>query len=701
MEKHKHKNLSIEKAMRTSVLPSLPDHDIQSAQKRVWNQISASIATKPQSLDIPRPSFFSVFVRTSKYALAYLMLFVMLMGSIFYMYTVILTTNQDVVPEVAKSDSQIEAEKIDLQALAASRFQELNGITFEEYKEVIEVTEQADEPVFIPTPQTEIQLTATPKPTEIVKIDTEKAQEVVKKIEDKDLNLFYTEKTLKVLDKELYINTNEYIKLPKNIDLEKEINLKNWSRLNFYKAIISQEDSIKKFDALTPNGTIEYYGGKYAIQTSYKKEVVQIAGVTTEGKQVLNPETELLKNILQDRTAKAKEIKKVNDREILVVEVNKLVSETDKTTKIIYELSKENLSILKETHYAGDKAIFELATIATTEQKVKDINDVINANELDNKQIELKKFELSESPQFFEFKQSKLNEYSKEYSIFSLSNSSIDTISRYSFFEYTSDELQKYREFIQVYNSKDFIAESGVEFKSPISNENALANQFMEKDISITVYDLLPKSYQEIDPTLLSQLILTIDTQKIDATLRTQRNSRVLYFQFHKNFYVFIENANADSNYKFTLNDKTGITLVTEEKLLDVNKYIEGREVNTPKYKVMDASTMSIPEVSKLRNDLKTRLKAKDITLNQFTKKSTETLCDKFFTKLDKEIYLNCFAEKNSGFIVQQSINGKNENFYIFYKTINKDTKDKFIKDNKLNELILGNYIIISEYKIL
>lgn len=333
-------------------------HLIESAQTRVWNHLSHTIQqdstdAKTQNNNNDDKSVSKGF--WARYHKSFLTIGVATLIIIATAGSITYWGYQKGLPQNGSTSNVANNhEPVNLKKLAASRFKELNGISYEELKSVIREENSSGGNV---TPLSNLAPTPNifPLIAELPQVDSLKVEDLTLKIDKSERKAYYSEQEITLIEGEKnsavinsYFGAGEG-KHPK-IDYNKPLVLRTWYGASFHKITITQGKSLIYF-MLTENGySIKYFGGSYAIKDSVTTPVYLTAVVESN----LNPEITFLRSILENREAKQIGTEKGDDKAYLVIEIPS--SDSAKFTDSILTTSPSSIT----TRYYVDEMTFKL-----------------------------------------------------------------------------------------------------------------------------------------------------------------------------------------------------------------------------------------------------------------------------------------------------------------------------------------------------
>ncbi len=273
---------------------------VDASQDRVWSKINSSIQNNT-AMSKPSPStqtnsWRNMFFKPRAYLIG---------GSIFLMVVVVAVAIQFSLNKPQPTDPTQAIPISELREKADRRLAQLtNGVsltTLQATVDDLEVPQSAQAEAGSNAPSRDASQTST-----LSIVNAKEAQEIVQQQEITDGVVFYTETELTYESFE-----NEYCGggptlsgliycggFPTAEGQSQTVNLKSWTSANYYKTITTQEGKIIDFYLSTPEYSLSYMGGKYAIKEIYA-EANYFSGISLiEGDSPRNYEIDFLKYLL-------------------------------------------------------------------------------------------------------------------------------------------------------------------------------------------------------------------------------------------------------------------------------------------------------------------------------------------------------------------------------------------------------------------
>ncbi len=209
-------------------------------------------------------------------------------------------------------------------------------------------------------------------PTSIKKeVQTPTSEALVKEKGIVDKVVYYTEN--------LNTETNDGIAFPflKNVpgfDINKPVKTQSWTSANYSKYITSQDGKIFSYNIYTPEYSVDFKGGKYAVKEIFDQKLF-LSGFSQD---VPNTELSSLKSILSDASLKDSGRQDIDGKNYKVLETDTAKMATDPnsndnnitTTK--YYLDTAKLSVFRVEYYTNK--ILVSSSTQTNYQEYKDPN---------------------------------------------------------------------------------------------------------------------------------------------------------------------------------------------------------------------------------------------------------------------------------------------------------------------------------------
>jgi len=174
-----------------------------------------------------------------------------------------------------------------------------------------------------------------------------------------------------------------YLSKTPGFDIKKPIKSQSWSSANYSKYILSQDGKIINYNTYSPDFSVDYKSGKYAIKELFDQKIY-LSGID----QTLsnsNSEISYLRSILTDTTLKdgGKQEIDGNIYKILETDASKMgVDTTGDSYSIKYYIDQEKLSVFITENYINKKLVS--STTQTNYQEIKDpkLDDIFGVKDL-------------------------------------------------------------------------------------------------------------------------------------------------------------------------------------------------------------------------------------------------------------------------------------------------------------------------------
>jgi hypothetical protein len=603
MQKSRKRKLNIENQIRVAMLN---DSDIQKAQERVWQKISLEIDS-----DIKQDLSFATLFKRYAYFFCFVFIFVLL-GFIGFSQN---QTNTSL--NVASNDIQQE----NIQNLAAKRFAELNGVTFEEYQNVISTIE----------PQTE----STSENN--LRIDFDKASELIKKLDkQRKIRTFYSEKKLVIYEPEKFAALQNNFNIKKYFQ-EKELNIKEWQSINKSKTVITSENGTLLYFLKDGRSTLEYYGGDFALETIVNNYNIQIAGLTSEGKELVNPEVSLMKKILSDETIK---INQVDNHLIAQLDI-------DRNIRILYSLNPNDLSLLKESYFIEDTLIYELISINNeviiNEEKYLEIFSKIDFPQ----EIKVRSYEFPVNPDAY-FSEANSSISKEPRPVFSLESDKSDyrKLSGYTSKVFEPEELIEKSKYLLYKDSLSFNVDGLYE---NINNINSI--QYID---NFRIYQF-SKENPEISLDAHTDESINIELKINDTEIEVSAvNENAFFFEVENSHYLVISDEKIN---------KLNLATLDQGNLSALEKFIEDYRANTVEFKKVTPAPNS--RLESLLNSIQEDYELAD--LQKSLEKEQLSNCTEIYLPIDGKNFLNCKFYSHEKSFFQLGLMDSSKNKYHAY----------------------------------
>jgi len=528
MAKNKNKNrISVEKALAVASLPRLDQHTMASAEKRVWNQLAHSIGKlenqEKESVQTETPKM--VFWQRSyiKFTMSFVFILLLVVGSSGLFWYIGTNIGNDNGNNTAQNVNP-KTDEFNVKELAASRFSQLNGVTFEEFKEVIEETP--------PTPTTTpiANVFTTPSTTQLipntnteVKVDEAKVIELAKKAQS---NIFYSKQELVFSNN---FNAQSEVNsfglgqgLITRIDYTKPLVYESWVTVNYSKSKLTQGEKIILEYVSTPEFLYSYVGGEYAVKVEYLAKRYSIAGLTNDGTSIPNPEIELLRFILTSPGADKARVIMEGNKELVVIETEGgsggLVSPLGESRiKTKYYLDKNTFTLVRIKQYLNDKLILSNLNIQSQKIENREVNSIFTIGELESEiSVKTTQYDIDNNLQKI-VDQSSVGDFIKNYDLLYFKDKEKKDL---KVIDYKSEKYLKFQEYQNLINTKEF----NPLFEESVLLEKPLAYYYFPNiKVDVNVY--------KNEPDLTEKNRFNIETSEIDIHIENTEQKAVLFIK--------------------------------------------------------------------------------------------------------------------------------------------------------------------------
>lgn len=700
--KDKLSKISSEKVLSSAELEPLDMHALENAQMRVWNTLSHSIdginkSAMPEQLSNEKNKI-SFWNKHNKFiafgGIATLLVLTVGTTSIYWNYK---SKNSNKNTTVALNDKK-DDKTYDLKSLAAARLTELTGLTVDEYNTVEAVskensnsstpeannTDSAAKAALQPKQQT---LQINSSDTAAKAASFEEVKELTKKSEETQTKTFYSKVEVSapsITDFSGYYGGYYYPgisygskKHPK-VDYTKPLTIETWTGSTSSKTLTSQGSNIISLNIYSPEFSIDYRGGKYAIMTTFEGDRNYFLGITNSEEQ--NPDLQFVKFIVsENQNVKKVGTKVVDGKTLTIFEEsydNSMMQPIPAATgepvvqKSVtkYYVDLDEFKVKLTEYYGDDKLVYSVKALLSESFANDDASKVKDYSEISK--VEMKK--IVQNIDQYGSQTQKLTEFIKKHPIY-YSNEIQATINWANDYDVMQQSDQSY----MLYQNADFDPTF-----DPAQYENmndSHSASYMQDKISINISK---KNMREEDPnyfgsgtkTEKQEMTITIDGKEKKATLYKDTyedkmnlaptGSESVVANAYTNYSLVFQ---ADNSEWYTINEypipdistgvnndllisKPGFALITltPAKAEEMDKLNEEKEKANPK---IEYNTQSLDSIDKnirlLPGDLSPSF---DMILSSVVKssiKGSESTCDKFFLK---DMPIECLIEKYNGF---------------------------------------------------
>ncbi len=366
--------VNVEQVLRSFERDPLSKKALENAQKRTWNQLSYTIKEQSQNNYRKQEKSLLKLPLGKKPLIAFLTVFLVTIVSIGTFAVLHVYQSQVDLAEPGLETAQLP-QRDKIKEMAASRFEELTGISYEEYQVVAQ--EAYSNQLAIPGPVSG-EITATPEPEPTT--DPEKIKEINKKIAENQIKFYYIERTVTQTlraDFARYAAQSVEVKHPK-VDYSRPYTTKTWYSPLAIKHLVLQDEEVISLNVQAPQFSYTYKGGEYGIKRNYEHPRV-FGSLNTEG-IALNPELILLAYIIEENEEIAQVGSyKEDGRSLIIYEDQNAVMNTIKTR---YHIDLDNFEIYSIEDISGDKVLRKMKLSATRELHTIPLEDVINPQEV-------------------------------------------------------------------------------------------------------------------------------------------------------------------------------------------------------------------------------------------------------------------------------------------------------------------------------
>jgi hypothetical protein len=605
MAKKIKKNLNAEKLVKALYIEPLDEHDILAASKRVWNSIEYTIHYDQPKVQEIKPFkskrvFWSPFF---KFATAFSLILIFGVGIIYYDQNIVKNTNES--QRQANANNEVVKED-NVRKLAASRFTELNGVSFEEYKEAVIATETPAPQVF----ENEANTSGIPasvlnySDANLQKVDETKVEELAKKSEQSRPDIYYSQSEIqftKDFTSEMPLSFVFFGQgMHPKIDYSKPLNYESWLTANYSKTLLNQSNNPIAENIVTPEYSLSYAGGKYAVEIVNSKYSYSVAGLAANGSEVVNPEIQLLKHILKSTSL---DQAKLDSDGSIVIESREVFTpillpldgkQTDLLTK--YYLNKDTFHLSKTEFYFKDKLILTIKEIKSEEIK-KDPKEIITNIDIKGK-LEVKTLKHEDILQRNSNGDNLIKPFNDRYTVLYFKDQEYKDI---KVFDYNP----KYYNFFKTLDFNPL-------YKDENSKINKVANYaFAKAKLNVDVYDKEPDfSLNTSEKPIQTSGKVKIDDDEIEATFFTKADNKtkevkniegvkVLYKGL---WYIFTATESGNSYFK----DYEGNTILElseiNAKSIDAANEAAAKKVEPTSKKDASETLTPIPSLSNKPN---------------------------------------------------------------------------------------------------
>lgn len=174
-----------------------------------------------------------------------------------------------------------------------------------------------------------------------------------------------------------------YLSKTPGFDIKKPIKSQSWNSANYSKYILSQDGKIINYNTYSPDFSVDYKSGKYAIKELFDQKIY-LSGID-QTLSYSNSEISYLRSILTDTTLKDGGKQEIDGKtyKILETDTSKMgVDTTGDSYSIKYYIDQERLSVYRTENYINKKLV-NTAT-QTNYQEIKDpkLDDIFGVKDL-------------------------------------------------------------------------------------------------------------------------------------------------------------------------------------------------------------------------------------------------------------------------------------------------------------------------------
>ncbi len=674
---------------------------LEGSKKQVWSKLSAQLSvttnnmepsntTNLQKQKVSWQQFFTY--KNFIYLGSGLSIFLILFSAGFLYYNknnpTKNSTNKDNI--AANSPTKSVGE---IKQLAAVRLKEISGLTPEDLNKISASVNKLD---------VHAAENGSAGKVSSSNVNTDTSKEISQEKKVNDDKIYYVE--LETMNYAPDVRSMALSGVSNSVDFKKPATSKTWISANYNKNLLIQDQKVVAANIFTPNYSLDYYGGKYAIKETFQEgRYLNGMSFNAEG----NFELEFLKYILQNETVKNLGKQTKDGREYTVLEIKNqqdgfysagTAMNTTDATKFYVDLDKFELYLTEE--YRGDQLVSTTKKIQSKLIENSDPAKIFNNDELNN--IEIKQVTSRDYNTVYD--QNTVSNFIKKYKYLYVDTPDSNV--------YASDSaLYNDKEINDLRNSKDF--NPNLDDNIIESSKNVPVGNYSTEKYSVDIFETKPRPEAVYKIENVQQTTVIVDGKSIPAeyyvstyevttpgpddckkgTVCAQgapapNSTKYLGFNLDKYYYRLSsqqENINIQPGKPaFTFKS---LSAVEAEKYDKINKE---RSDAYPMTTINNSFEGIDPQKSLLPGDLSKKYKIFAISISKSQKK-TETTCLNY---LESSYMLpDCLIEKYNGFGIMYSQKYDNNNGMSSpsssstFSTINLSVLDTELKNLDINKL--------------
>lgn len=364
---NKYNFTQIQESLENLQKPKLSSQLINNSKEKVWSNLSSSILKQssmtPQTPPTKSQSWKNFLSRPQYLLAGSTLVLVIVVAMVALRFNFLNQPQTSVEAAVSIPELRSRADK-KLSTLT-------NGVSLTTLKSTVE-TVKAPQPSNVSTNSS-----SSTKPSESQNnstttfVNSEKAKEIVEKEQIKDDVVFYTETEMQYLGDSSAISSTYT-----GLDITKPTVQKLWMSANYYKSVTYNDGKIVDFFLSTPEFSLTYLGGKYAVKEVYSDNNYFGGfgfGATSEYSP-RNMEIEFLKYLLDENNQfNDLGMKTVDGKNLRVIEVKYDFSMYPTTLSGHQTLNESSASTTQETIVKGDSSDTSYSTEDSIDVQTKDI----------------------------------------------------------------------------------------------------------------------------------------------------------------------------------------------------------------------------------------------------------------------------------------------------------------------------------------
>ena len=499
-----------------------------------------------------------------------------------------------------------------------------------------------------------------------------------------------------------------YLSNNSNFDLTKPIKSQSWSSANYSKYVLSQDGKTISYNTYSPEFSVEYRGGKYAVKEFFDQKIY-LSGISQDSSNA-NTEINFLRSILSDTTLKDGGKQEIKGKTYKVLESDPSKQGYDSSYAgdiftIKYYIDQEKLSVYKTENFKNKILVSSTTQTGYQELKEPKLDDIFGVNDLNK--IEIK----SIKGQFYSDESQNLEKVMSKADIFYPSNlNEIDLKNNFTAYDssiYLESESNKLKNTIAFDPGLDqAYLESLLNqpiityalnnlsvnvFKTKVADEQfLLVKEKAKKTIKIDGKDI------EVSYKVVTYEYGPSQGGGVEAAVKAPAPESFYRLEFtapNGLFYQFVEYKYDTAAGLYTLSENINLVKLNTCLATKINDYQQRKQQSYPDLNY-DASLEDISKNNRiLPGDLSKKYKLELSGISKSRKLGSLSTCDQFlFSDYDLQ---NCLIEKYNGYRLDFYENTSLEKLNLGIKESSEypGSLTFVVLDAKLEDIEMAKYV--------